>query len=63
MACQVGSILKTKKLSEVEIEALRKKVTIPQETVKELIENDPVEYSDVTTVIENGLEQNHPARN
>ena len=63
LACQVGSILKTKTSSEVEIEALRKKVTIPQETVKELIENDLVEYSDVTTVIENGLEQNHPAWN
>ena len=29
LACQVRSILKTKKLSEVEMEALRQKVTTP----------------------------------
>ena len=47
-ACQVRSILKTKKLSEVEIEALRPKVTTLQETIKMLIENDRVEGSDET---------------
>ena len=60
-ACQVRSILKTKKLSEVEIEALRQNVTTPQETVEVLIENDTVKGSDVTTIIEIGVEQNHPA--
>ena len=45
-ACQVRSILKTKKLSEVEIEALRPKVTTLQETTKMLIENDRIEGSD-----------------
>ena len=60
-ACQVRSILKTKKMSEVEMEALRQKVTTPQETIKMLIENDPVEGSDETPEIEIGVEQNHPA--
>ena len=48
-------------MSEVEIEALRQKVTTPQETVEVLIENDTVKGSDVTTIIEIGVEQNHPA--
>ena len=47
-------------MSEVEIEALRRKVTTPQETVEMLIENDPVEGSDVTSVLEIGVEKNHP---
>ena len=51
-ACQIRSILKSKKLSEVEIEALRPKVTTPQETIKMLIENDPVEGSNETPKIE-----------
>ena len=59
--CQVRSILKTKKLSEVEMDALRRKVLTLQETVEVLIENDPVEGSDVTPVIVIGVEQNHPA--
>ena len=37
------------------------KVTNPQESVKMLIGNDQVEGSVVTSVIEIGLEQNHPA--
>ena len=60
-ACQVRSILKTKKLSEVETEALRRKVLILQETVEVLIENDSIEGSDVTPVIVIGVEQHHPA--
>ena len=48
-------------MSEVEIEALRQKVTTPQETVEVLIENDTVKGSDVTTIIEIRVEQNHPA--
>ena len=48
-------------MSEVEIEALRQKVTTLQETVKVLIENEPIEGSDVTPVIEIGVEPNHPA--
>ena len=60
-ACQVRSILKTKKLSEVETEALRRKVLTLQETVEVLIENDSVEGSDVTPVIVIGVEQHHPA--
>ena len=50
-----------KKFSEVEIEALRRKVTTPQEIAEVLIENDPVEDSDVTPVIQTGVEKNHPA--
>ena len=61
MTCQVRSILKTKKSSEVETEALRQKGTTPQEPVEVLIENDPVEGSDVTFLIDIGVEQNHPA--
>ena len=61
MTCQVRSKLKTEKLSEVEIETLRWKVTTRQESVEVLIENDPVEGSDVTSVIEIGVEQNQPA--
>ena len=61
LTCQVRSKLKTEKLSEVEIETLRWKVTTRQESVEVLIENDPVEGSDVTSVIEIGVEQNHPA--
>ena len=61
LTCQVRSILKTKKLSEVEIEALNQKVTTPQETVEVLIKNDPVEDPDVTPVTESGVKQNHPA--
>ena len=60
LACQVRNILKAKKLSEVEIEAWRWKVTTPQEPVEGLIENDPADGSDVTPVIEIGVEQNHP---
>ena len=48
-------------MSEVEIETLRWKVTTRQESVEVLIENDPVEGSDVTSVIEIGVEHNHPA--
>ena len=61
LACQVRSILKTKKLSEVEIETLRGKIATLQETVEVLIENDPVEGFDVTPVIEIGVQQNQPA--
>ena len=61
LACQPRSISKTKKLSEVEIEALRLKVTTPPEPVEVLIKNDPIEGSDVTPVIESEVEQNHPA--
>ena len=43
------------------MEALRWKVTTRQESVEVLIENDPVEGSDVTSVIEIGVEHNHPA--
>ena len=56
MACQVRSILKTKKLSEVKIEALRRKLMTPQELVEVLIENEPIDGSDITPVIE--LNQN-----
>ena len=45
LAYQVRRILKTKKLSEVEIEALRQKVRTSQEIVEVLIENDPAEGS------------------
>ena len=48
-------------MSEVEIEALRLKVTTPQEPVEVLIKNEPIEGSDVTPVIESEVEQNHPA--
>ena len=48
-------------MSEVEIEALRWKATNPEESAEVLIENDSVEGSDVTSVIEIGVEQNHPA--
>ena len=48
-------------MSEVEIEALRGKVTTPRETVEALIGNDLVEGSDVTPEIETGLEQNYHA--
>ena len=48
-------------MSEVEIEALRLKVTTPPEPVEVLIKNDPIEGSDVTPVIESEVEQNHPA--
>ena len=41
-------------MPKVKIEALRRKVTTPQETVEVLIKNDPVECSDVTSVIEIG---------
>ena len=47
-------------MSEVEIEALRLKVTTPPEPVEVLIKNDPIEGSDVTPVIESEVEQNHP---
>ena len=50
-------------LSEIEIEPLRRKLTTPQEIAEVLIETDPVEGSDVTTVTETGVEQNHPAAN
>ena len=60
LACQVRSVLKTKKLSEFEIEDLRQNVTTPQKPFEVLIENDPVEGSDVTPVIEIGVEQNQP---
>ena len=60
LAYQVRSILKTKKLSEYEIEALRQNVTTPQKPFEVLIENDPVEGSAVTPVIEIGVEQNQP---
>ena len=52
LACHVRSIVKTNKWSKVEIQTLRRKVTTTQETVEVLIENDPVEGSDVTPVIE-----------
>ena len=61
LACRIRSILMTKKLSEIEIEALSLKVTTPQETVEVLIENHSVEDSDATPVIEIGVEQNHLA--
>ena len=61
LTCQIRSKLKTEKLSEVEIEALRWEVTTPEESAEVLIENDSVEGSDVTSVIEIGVEQNHPA--
>ena len=61
LTCQDRSKLKTEKLSEVEIEALRWEVTTPEESAEVLIENDSVEGSDVTSVIEIGVEQNHPA--
>ena len=61
LTCQIRSKLKTEKLSEVEMEALRWKVTTRQESVEVLIENDPVEGSDVTSVIEIVVEHNHPA--
>ena len=48
-------------MSEVEIEALRQKVTTLQEATEVLIEHDPVEGSDVAPVIEVGVQQNHPA--
>ena len=48
-------------MSKVEIEALRQNVTTLQETVKVLIGNDPIEGSDVTSVIEIEVEPNHPA--
>ena len=48
-------------MSEVEIQALRRKVTTPQEAIEVLIEYDPVEGSGVTPVTEVGVEQNHPA--
>ena len=40
------SILKTKRFSEIETEALRWRITTPQEPVEALIENDPVHGSD-----------------
>ena len=43
------------------METLRQKVMNPQETVEVMIENDPVEGSDVTPTIEIVVEQNHPA--
>ena len=58
LACQVRSILKTKILPELEIEAFRRKLTTSQETVKVL--NHPVESSDVAPVTKIGVEQNHP---
>ena len=58
-ACQVRSILKIEKLSEVEIDALGQKVTTTQETLGLFIENGLVEDFDVTDQI--GVEQNHPA--
>ena len=48
-------------MSEVEIEALSRKVTTPQEATEVLIEYDPVEGSDVAPVIEVGVQQNNPA--
>ena len=48
-------------MSEVEIEALRQKVTTPEEPIEVLIENDPVYGSDIAPVIEIGVEQNHSA--
>ena len=48
-------------MSEVEIEALRWKVTTPQKPVEILIENDPVKSSDEPPEIEIGEGQNHPA--
>ena len=48
-------------MSEVEIEALRRKVTTPRETVEVLTGNDLVEGSDVTAGIETELEQNYHA--
>ena len=47
-------------MSEFEIEALRQNITTPQKPFEVLIENDPVEGSDVTSVIEIGVEQNQP---
>ena len=63
LPCQVRNILKTKKFLKVEIEALRRKVTTPQEPVKALIENVTVDGSDVPPVIKIRVEQNHPAEN
>ena len=60
MACQVKSILKTKHLSEGEIDVLRKKVTTPQKSVEVLIKNDPAAGSDLTSVIEIRVEHTHP---
>ena len=56
LACQVRSMLKIKKLPEVNIEALKPNVMTPQETVEVLIGNDPVEGSDVTPENKIGLE-------
>ena len=61
LGCQIRSILKNKRLSEIEIEAFRRKVRTPQEPAKMLIENDPVEGSNETSEIEIGVEKNHPA--
>ena len=61
LACQIRSILKNKRLLEIEIEAFRRKVRTPKEPVKMLIENDPVEGSNETSEIEIGVEKNHPA--
>ena len=58
LVSQVRSILKTKILPELEIEAFRRRLTTPQETVEVL--NHPVESSDVAPVIKIGVEQNHP---
>ena len=60
LACQVRSILKTKKLPEFKIAALRRKVINQQKPIDVLIENDSVERSDATPVIEIRVEQNHP---
>ena len=61
LTCQVRSILKTKILTELEIEAFGWKLTTPQETFEVLIENHPIKSSDVTPVTKFGVEQNHPA--
>ena len=61
LPCQVRNVLKTKKFLKVEIDALRRKVTTPQEPVKVLIENVTVNSSDVTPVIKIRVEQNHSA--
>ena len=61
LACQVRNILKIKRFSEVEIEALRQNLTTLQEPVEMLIENDPVEGSYMTPLLGIGVEQNHSA--
>ena len=60
LGCQVRSILKIKRFSEVEIETLRQNLATLQEPVDVLVENDPVKCSYVTPQHGIGVEQNHP---